>query len=182
MFVAYVVRIESVTEEFVMSSKKFGRFKVIAACEVAGGITGLVAIYISGDQFTTLHSLLISLFSLPIWAGLEMWRGKPRGLTLSIVCQSLQIPLLLGSAFSYKYLVGLHFVIGYFPGQGPISFGFISEAFIYINFVGIETGFGINLLALAFLVILLRTSEIVYKDYCREVGRRTSRENTEGDL
>lgn len=164
-----------------MVSNKYLRFRVIAAAQFVGGIIGLVLFYMSGAEVTTMHLLLLSMISFAFWAGVELWRGKRRGLNLSIICQALQIPLLIGSALSYKYLIGPHFVVGYFPGQSPVFINILSEAFIYVNTSGIDFGFGINLLALAFLIVLMRTSESEYKDYCQEIGRRTSREDSEVD-
>jgi hypothetical protein len=145
--------------------------RFIALAEIAGAIAALVlecislvlAIRRSDPDFSIAYTLLdagfcIAVVALTFVAGVRLWKLQPSGLRLSAWSQLLQIPTYVSTAFSYKVKLGIgiwifwHFQTWYLGFTAELG-----EVETLLTCGSPETPtFEINILAVAFLIFLLR--------------------------
>jgi len=143
--------------------------RMIAIYEMAGGIVGLgIIIFLIPSILASLNIFMILISILAICgyilsfvAGLFLWKKMDKGITLSIICQAIQIPRFVIGSFSYLFISGLEFIIyfslnnlllklkfnfsTYFGSHFDISYDPENSKYILI---------GLNLVALALFIYL----------------------------
>jgi len=140
--------------------------KLIGGIEIFGGLWGVaVMLYRMAsvlDNFRVLFYMLLYLlpFFLSIIAGIMLLRGKRGGIDLSLGVQLLQIPYFAAAGWYYSFISGalLGIRVTLLDGVTHYSFNFLLGGYCQIqNGLPEEIrAFGINILALALLVILAR--------------------------
>jgi hypothetical protein len=138
--------------------------KIIAGIELAGGVLGAVMVLTVAPKIAaqanvsilTILPWLVPPFVLSLVAGAFLWRGGSVGEILSFINLGLQIPVLGTPLLSYFFNSGVAFRIWLGP-DGLGSFVFLGSQF-HINFAPTSPGvlIGVNLVALALLVLLIR--------------------------
>lgn len=88
--------------------------RVPAFLLIAGGALGVgaclgLAFPRALDHPSSVAILLVFLFlyGMSVWTGIDLWRGRPRGIRWGKFLFAAQIPLLSVSGFSYKFTTGL---------------------------------------------------------------------------
>ena len=132
---------------------------IIAAVQVAGGLWGIVGYIIQHGNEPP--SLMVTLVGAPtilaIYAGSLLWKGKIRGLRLSMWLAAIQIPLVLVPSFGYYLYIGCMFAIGAI-GSKIVLLQFGYEAHLSILSDPGTHGFAVNLLAAGVLWYLKRAN------------------------
>jgi hypothetical protein len=149
----------------------------IALCQIAGG-AWMMAYVFTTPLAPPLPYILMSeaLGAAAIFAGVALSRGSALGYTMSRIVQGIQIvrvytgPLLFVAAIGPQLLINLffgpHFSITT-STPTPIPVSHVIEFSAAFDVLGggpwaavAPTGFGINLLAAFFFVVLLRTTPV----------------------
>jgi hypothetical protein len=156
--------------------------RIIAAIEVlAGAIGTFLVIWTAIKSIKGLagHSglliavviliflLFLYLFILSIFAGIKLWKGEAKGYKWSKILQALQIPMLQTKAISYSFTLGLKALVGLIVpsaagATAQLSWGIAADVNYHLSFSNPHVAgvaFGINLLALAFLIILIKANK-----------------------
>lgn len=145
--------------------------KLIAIIEIVGGALGFVLnVYLAFEIYPEVFQnnlpigeisfiTCIMLFGLAAYAfaffsGLFLFKGHPRGYSMSLVTQALQIPQLLIAGVTYYFGVGMHFVIAYSNEVVSSNFFLGSSWEIKYSEAPLETFIGINVIALIFFIYL----------------------------
>ena len=142
--------------------------KLIAAFEIIGGAIGIVMgvlplFRLEGIQGPTGEVVayfaiclgFAALYGVSLYAGVELWKEKRIGYTLSIFSQALQVPMFASSYVIYNFFsaISLSVLVSEF---GP-SIKFLIGNSFSLGFVrpDVPLAFGLNLVALAILVYLV---------------------------
>lgn len=67
--------------------------------------------------------LVTAYLGLAVFAGVELWRMRRRGGTLSVVVQALQVPLFILPAMSWEVYLGAKVAVGLKVGCSTMPFG-----------------------------------------------------------
>lgn len=87
-------------------------------------------------------------------AGWQLWQNSKRGYWLSIILQAFQVVNFASVPLTYFYAAGVYFIINYSAGDISLQASAGSQIDIYINNPKEVASFGINLVALFFLIHL----------------------------
>lgn len=140
--------------------------KVISSIMVVGGIAGIVLALWTEARTQKLGQLIFLgfaflLFGATVWAGIELWNGKPRGYMLAKLLFLLQIPIISIHGFAYQFYVGLVLNLSITQdAASKLNLGF--EIGSLLNFqISPELEslvFGANLVAVGALIYLVKRS------------------------
>lgn len=146
--------------------------RLIAVLEMGGGIIGVLAsiMYLEGSNFQLLGllvaALFIGLYVLSIVAGWYLWKNAPRGLSLSMLVQALQIPQIMVPGLTYFFVSGLAISISVsldYETFKNIGFNpniqFPSTWFFELGKIGEQLVLGMNILSLVCFSYLQRQSK-----------------------
>ena len=138
-------------------------FRLIALLELLGGVWGLyrLAALVQRNPWSAALVVVASLFTLIfllfITAGVLLWRGRPLGLWLSLAVQALQLPHIISGPFGFFFASPASVAVGLSGDFAPqISalwhpgMGFAIDSEVELTWIGV------NLLALAAILILVR--------------------------
>jgi hypothetical protein len=143
--------------------------KLIALLLVIGGIAGVgvcgwtcvkLAFYQSQPIFSLaagLMAVFAIIFALCVWTGIDLWRGRPRAYKWAQVLLALQIPAITIPGFAYQFYTGMLLLAYWNHGEGNLGADFeLASSITFKISSGIEDSiFGVNLIALAALIVLL---------------------------
>lgn len=137
--------------------------RLVAALELVGGVWGLVRA--AGMLIRTGYSnvgiviaaIMAVIFGVFLVAGARLWLGRSGGVALSILVQALQLPHIVTSAFGYLFGAPVSFAVGLAGSGHPMFSGLWHPGFgLSINSEVEVAWLGVNLVALAALVLLIR--------------------------
>lgn len=135
--------------------------KTVACYEVIGGAVGIfAAVFPKTNPYTgTTGSLFFAvllwcLAMLSYFAGIQLWKKKPLGKTLTLAVQLIQVPLILIKGFGLHFFLPLSIAIGLGPGNDVIlNFHAGARVLLTSDIAGFQYA-GVNLLALAVIILL----------------------------
>lgn len=142
--------------------------RILVVLEIGGGAVGLVFLAMSrpwtreaakGVWF--LSVLYVGLFLLTIAAGLLLAEGMRRGIKWSVACQAIQIPVIVSSALTYRFVFASHLTVGYFGSTWVVEPGIGTTAMLSggpvtaVSPLMTGVGCGVNLVAVVALLYLL---------------------------
>lgn len=135
--------------------------RLIAAIEILGGAVG--ALLFLRHAVRVMHAqpdiwlavpLPIAAFGFCVVAGVLLWFDKPPGRILTLLALVLQVPSVRTATFGYSFNVGIGLRmlvashrVSWFPFWG-------SELHLTLHEAAVKPTLGINLVAVAFCVIL----------------------------
>ena len=142
--------------------------RLISVLLIVGGIVGIVVVVILDTRLLTSGSgrffspgvaiggLFIVLFGWAVWTGIDLWRGRRQAVTWAIILFAMQVPSLTIPGFSYEFYTGI--VIQVLFGSSGLNFAFNFGSSFDFHILGSLPGFvfGINLVAIAILIYLVR--------------------------
>ena len=139
--------------------------KFIALSQAVGAV--MVALMIGYDLLyipfepllVFLAACLFAASALAVCGGVLLWLDRRRGYQLSLAAQTIQIPMLGTSAFSYALVFGFGAWLSFVWSEDGWSAGVnysAGELHQLYPGGGPETAVGINLVALCFAVLLSR--------------------------
>ncbi|MCD6394071.1 MAG: hypothetical protein J7M40_11255 [Planctomycetes bacterium] len=130
--------------------------------QIGGGILGCVIIglvLLKTDQTRVtvmFNAAFLAVFAFGILAGIALIMKPGLGLALSLIFQGIQIPLFASPAVYYKMFSGGFFNVCWHQDRWDANFAFLTSRF-YFYLDGAEPlFFGVNILALALFVLLIR--------------------------
>jgi len=133
--------------------------RIIAVFEVVGGVLGLVmslVLTMSARLDSTSAAVFIAPNCLAVYGGILLWRGAGRGYVISSALQLAQLIRFSSSFLFYEFVLGFAFTVG----AGVRSFFFYpkigSTGLIALAHTGAPFRIGINVVAVAALIYLLR--------------------------
>lgn len=139
---------------------------VTAGLYMAGGALGLVMTVptLVGQTLSALGALgwliLLAQIAAAIYGGVQLWRRRTIGLQLLYWLSWSCVPVAITAVFSYWCAMGLGAFptlsvgLGHFGTNFDFSFGYSSRLYFLPGGSGVT--FGVNLIALAFAVMLRR--------------------------
>jgi hypothetical protein len=140
---------------------KFGA-RIIASFLIVGALLGFLGTYflvahaLRQQQDIRVVSSLVStvLFAACILSGIELWRGRPRGLKFASILFALQIPVFTVARFTYEFstFFSLRLMIGNTTHSIGGNIGSSSNISVLPQSIGFLAG--INLVAVAVLCCL----------------------------
>lgn len=99
--------------------------------------------------------VFIALYVLVAWAGASMLRGRPNGVTLSIIGQAAQVLRLSVGGFAYVFLAGLAVWLG-IGGEGvSVQTDFATRFHLAWGSSGRPFAMAVNLVPLAIVLYLV---------------------------
>jgi hypothetical protein len=104
--------------------------------------------------------LVVAFLLLFIWsviAGIRLWRGEPKGWRWATILFALQVPVLTVPGLSYEFYTGLALKIvgGDVATNVGLDFGANANFYLGTEITGLV--YGVNLVAVAALIHLLRS-------------------------
>lgn len=141
--------------------------RAIAIVEMIGGIVGVATFFFLGIKvfsnilIASILSFFIALYILSFLAGLWLWKFSRRGIILSVIMQLLQIPIISFSSLYYKFFSGLNVSLGFFQSKLSFYFNLGSSWELNIPNTDEPSGFGLNIVAIIFLICLLKFKKAI---------------------
>lgn len=146
---------------------------IIAIYEMIGGIAGLYIIIMNGIVLKSVKYQLIALIIpffilalniLSLIGGFLLWRGKEKGMTISIIIQIFQIPYILTANCVYAVVSGIQVIVGI--GISSNIFKIILHAYwipyfeIYFKNVVKYNVIAVNIIPIIIILHVLRSKKI----------------------
>ena len=156
--------------------------RIIAAIEIIAGVIGAALILMTSVKFMQhlaesnalmitavilIFVLFLYLFIMAIYAGIKLWQDQAKGYKWSKILQFLQIPMLQTKAISYSFTLGLKLLVGLILPSAAnmtsrLSWGIGADVNYHLSVANQNLpahAFGINLIAIAFLIILIKAKK-----------------------
>jgi len=138
--------------------------RLIAAFLIVGGIAGIaVVLWTEAGAQILSHQIFLGfailIFGSSVWAGIDLWKGKPRSYKWAQVLFLLQIPNISFHGFAFQFYLAL--VLGLsFSREAASKLNFEFELGSSLNFqISPEIEnlvLGVNLIAIAALIYLIK--------------------------
>jgi hypothetical protein len=142
--------------------------RALVVLEVGGGFTGIVFLTAARPWAREPHGgwwlpfgLYAGLFLFAVMAGVLLAEGTRRGIKWSAICQALQVPVVVSSIVTCRFVCGLQITVGSCAGNWVVEGGIGATSFFSIGqavSVGPHMsgpGFGINVAAACIFLYLL---------------------------
>lgn len=104
-----------------------------------------------------LAPLPVAAFALCVVAGVLLWQNTPRGHVLTVIALALQVPVIHSATFGYYFNVGIGLRILLAPHRLSWFAFWGSELHVMLRDGAPRTAVGVNLVALAFCVLVWMT-------------------------
>jgi len=137
--------------------------RLLAIMLVVGGVLGVGIAFWMGYQFVRVHwvylVLVVAFLLLFIWcvsAGIRLWRGDPKGWKWATILFAMQVPVVTVPGLSYEFYTGLALKIVGGDVDSNIGFNLGANANFYLSTDVKGLVYGVNLVALAAVIYLLR--------------------------
>lgn len=151
---------------------------VLLLFQIGGGLLGIVLVgrVFLGVNMSPVVMIIYAgfaiVFGFGIVAGVVLIKKPKLGLKLSLIFQSIQIPIIKTSVLSYiLYTGGFLSVYRSETGWGA-DFAFLGSRFYFYLFRGEPWCVGVNIVALALFVVLVR--EIWFKEAPMKISKSES--------
>jgi len=147
---------------------------LIAIYEMIGGIVGVcITIYTLFSMFESkyieilgllLDPVMLILYVLSIRGGFLLWKGKEKGIGISVIVQIFQIPYIITSSLVYYFVSGLQIVVGTIISSNMIkimaTFQLGSLFAVYFENTVKSIELGINIIPIVVILYLRRIKKI----------------------
>ncbi len=130
--------------------------------QIGGGVLGLLIIgrvlLQAGQTQTTVmfNATFLVVFAFGILAGVALITRPGLGIVMSLIFQGIQIPLFASPAVSYNMFSGGFFNVYWHQNGWGTNFAFLASRFYFYFNPGEPLFLGVNILALALFVLLIR--------------------------
>lgn len=153
--------------------------KTISLTEIIGGGCGvLLTIYFI---FVTKHTafsfaifpILFAINFMCLFAGIFLWKKNVIGRKLSIITQFIHLPKIVSPLLTFMFSFGIDiYPYAQFWDRSSkmgIEFKLIAFYQFYINMQNAPIGFGLNIVAIAFLIMLFRYDPTDLESFADEI-------------
>jgi hypothetical protein len=151
---------------------------VLLLFQIGGGLLGIVLVgrvFLGGSMSAVeviIYTAFAIVFGFGILAGVVLISKPGLGLKLSLIFQSIQIPIIITPVVSYiLYTGGFLSVYRSETGWGA-DFAFLGSRFYFYLYRGEPWCVGVNIVALALFVVLVR--EIWFKEASMKISKSES--------
>jgi len=107
---------------------------------------------------------MLILYVLSIRGGFLLWKGKEKGIGISVIVQIFQIPYIITSSFIYYFVSGLQIVVGTIISSNMIkimaTFQLGSLFAVYFENTVKSIELGINIIPIVVILYLRRIKKI----------------------
>jgi hypothetical protein len=133
--------------------------RIIAVAEVVGGVLALIATIFAAKAGASKSAvgLGVTVDLLVVVAGVALWFRSATGIVLSEIAMALQSVQVFTDWFVWQYVAGAALLVQIMGGEIKWSGGLLVRHTFFQDEGSNETGLGINVLAIAAMIILLMT-------------------------
>ncbi len=136
--------------------------RVIALLQIVGASSASIAmlpqIWHAQPTFVSACICLVMylIFSLSIISGIWMWYEEARGYRLSVLVQSLQVPVFSLLGITYKFVFGFGILLKILGGGGLLTIEIGGHSYLFLSSEITNAQCGMNLVALFALAFVWR--------------------------
>lgn len=142
-----------------MHKELLQKLKVLAYYQIVGGVIGLCAILYglitqpNTEGALFVFSLACGLYIFSLWCGWTLLKNVSKGLTFSLINQSLQVIVFIFGSYTFKYIAGVSLLVALNLTEGAkLSFDIELSAFQF-NFNSSTEGLVVGMNVIAFYLV-----------------------------